>query len=336
MIMKRFFLLIIVFYCGNLFSQYTEKDIYAYIEKYKELAIQKMYQYKIPASITLAQGIFESACGMSKLAVNGNNHFGIKCHKEWSGDTLLVDDDSLGECFRKYSNVEESYNDHSLFLTSRPRYSELFKLDLMDYKAWAKGLKAAGYATNPQYAERLINLIEKFNIAKQDTVYLRRIQSGNFDLPITENKEVTEIKKEEPVQQQTAGTFTCFSAKEGEYPQVQFPFTERTVYENNNNYFIIAKKGDTYASIAKDLQDSEKNIRKYNDIKKGGQPRPGEVIYIESKSKNNPAVTHLVAKGETLRYISQKYGIQIHYIFKYNNLNEKSIIQPGDIIKLKN
>ena len=332
--MKRFFLLLLIMYYGNAFSQYTEKDVYAYIDNYKELAIQKMYQYKIPASITLAQGIFESACGKSKLATSGNNHFGIKCHKEWTGDTLLIDDDSLGECFRKYLKVEDSYTDHSLFLTSRARYSKLFTLDIMDYKAWARGLKAAGYATNPQYAERLITLIEKYNIAKQDTVCLQRIQSGGLKNNIAENK-VEVVEKPVFSSKQPSEKYIFFVAKEGEFPVEQYPFTERKVYVNNKNYFIIAKSGDTYASIAKDVQDSEKNIRKYNDAKNGIQPREGEVIYIENKSKSNPAQKHSVVKGETLRYISQKYAIQLHYLFKYNNLDEKSIIQPGDIIKLK-
>jgi len=155
-----------------LFAQYTEADIYNYIETYKGIAIEKMAEYKIPASITLAQGIFESACGTSRLATDANNHFGIKCHKEWEGDSIKHDDDALQECFRKYLKVEDSYNDHSLFLTSRPRYANLFTIDVMDYKAWAHGLKAAGYATNPQYADKLIGLIERFELAKQDTVAL--------------------------------------------------------------------------------------------------------------------------------------------------------------------
>jgi len=152
------------------FAQYTEADIYNYINTYKEIAIKKMAEYKIPASITLAQGIFESACGTSRLATEANNHFGIKCHKEWQGEFIKHDDDALQECFRKYKEPEESYNDHSLFLTSRPRYANLFKLDAMDYKSWAHGLKAAGYATNPQYADRLISLIERFDLARNDTI----------------------------------------------------------------------------------------------------------------------------------------------------------------------
>jgi flagellum-specific peptidoglycan hydrolase FlgJ len=155
------------------FAQYTKTDIYHYIETYQNIAIQKMVEYKIPASITLSQGIFESACGTSRLAKEGNNHFGIKCHKEWEGDTIAHDDDALQECFRKYKEVEESYNDHSLFITSRPRYENLFTLDIMDYKAWARELKAAGYATNPQYADKLINLIERYDIARLDTICMQ-------------------------------------------------------------------------------------------------------------------------------------------------------------------
>jgi flagellum-specific peptidoglycan hydrolase FlgJ len=154
-------------------AQYTEEDISNYIETYKEIAIQKMAEYKIPASITLAQGIFESACGTSRLATQANNHFGIKCHVEWQGDTIKHDDDERQECFRKYLHPQESYNDHSQFLITRPRYAKLFTLDILDYKSWAHELKAAGYATNPQYADRLISLIERFDLARQDTICMQ-------------------------------------------------------------------------------------------------------------------------------------------------------------------
>jgi len=168
-----FFPFSLLFFPLSLFAQYTTADIYNYIETYKEIAIQKMVEYKIPASITLAQGIFESASGTSRLATLANNHFGIKCHKEWEGETIKHDDDELQECFRKYNRVEESYNDHSQFLISRPRYAKLFTLNIMDYQGWARELKAAGYATNPQYADKLISLIERFNIAKQDTICIQ-------------------------------------------------------------------------------------------------------------------------------------------------------------------
>ncbi|MDR2868058.1 MAG: glucosaminidase domain-containing protein, partial [Bacteroidales bacterium] len=145
-------------------AQYSERDVRAYVNSYKSLAIKKMQEYKIPASITLAQGILESGCGTSRLAIEGNNHFGIKCHKEWNGDTLIRDDDATGECFRKYEKVEDSFDDHSLFLTTRYRYNSLFELDILDYKAWANGLKATGYATSSAYATRLIDLIERYQL----------------------------------------------------------------------------------------------------------------------------------------------------------------------------
>jgi len=139
-----------------------------YIAKYKDVAIIEMNRYGIPASITLAQGILESGNGQSRLAVEGLNHFGIKCHENWNGETILEDDDKKGECFRKYDKVSESYRDHSLFLTERGRYSFLFEYKKTNYKAWAKGLKKAGYATNPKYPQLLIDLIEKHNLNKYD------------------------------------------------------------------------------------------------------------------------------------------------------------------------
>ena len=155
-------LLIISLAC---FSQNTAQD---YINKYKEIAVEEMNLFKIPASITLSQGILESSNGDSFLAKEANNHFGIKCHKDWKGKTITHDDDEKGECFRSYKNPLRSYRDHSLFLVNRDRYSNLFKLKRKDYKGWATGLKAAGYATDPKYADKLISLIERFNLTRFD------------------------------------------------------------------------------------------------------------------------------------------------------------------------
>lgn len=339
---------------AQLSAQYTDQDIVNYVNQYKELAIKKMYEYKIPASITLAQGVFESACGTSRLARDGNNHFGIKCHKDWSGDTVKIDDDELQECFRKYESVEESYNDHSLFLTTRSRYANLFTLDVMDYKAWAHGLKAAGYATNPQYAYRLIDLIERFNIAQCDTIYQQRLASNWFTDENVRQQQAQTVqmiaKKEQrafdkvkpadntktPAAEQKSSPVKVFTAEVKDFPRVKYPFTDRDVFANNKTYFVIAAENDTYASIAKEVQDSEKNIRKYNDINNHvQQPVVGEVVYIGIKGKSGHTKNHLVQEGETLRYIAQKYAIQLNSIFKYNNLNESSVIHPNDIILLK-
>lgn len=323
-----------------LFAQYSEKDIYAYIEQYKDVAMRKMVEYKIPASITIAQGIFESACGKSHLAIDGNNHFGIKCHNDWTGDTILIDDDELQECFRKYASVDESYTDHSLFLTQRKRYANLFELNILDYVAWAKTLKQDGYATNPQYAERLVSLIERYHIARLDTL----CQAGGN---LAEHKTVVakpqvvvkETPKEAPAKKQetkTSGTsMKVFTAIGSDYPTGNSPFSYRKVFENNHTFFIIAQKNDTYEKIAGDVQVAASNLRKFNDVLDGGQPVENEIVYIEAKAKNNTNRVHIVQAGETLRYISQRYGVQLHYILKYNMLDEKSIIHPGDQILLR-
>ena len=381
---------------GRVAAQYTEADMRAYVEQYKDVAMEKMKQYKIPASITLAQGIFESACGKSRLATEGNNHFGIKCHTDWAGDTILVDDDELQECFRKYDSVAASYTDHSLFLTTRRRYANLFALDILDYPAWARTLKADGYATNPQYADRLISLIERFNIARLDTLCLEqqgiaipkpivqthsRASQSESDQNLTAQSQNAEPEQKKPlnrpkieytnnhradaqaksssvetnnhaslpqsnVPQSTentpkpqekpapVGKFKVFTA-DGDYPTGASPFTYRKVFTNNNTYFVVAEAGDTYEKIATDVQVSAANLRRFNDAGKDGQPVEKEIVYIESKAKNNDAKVHVVERGETLRYISQRYAVQLHYIFKYNNLDENSIIQPGNQILLK-
>jgi hypothetical protein len=147
-------------------SAQTKTELY--IEKYSSMSITEMNQFGIPASITLAQGILESGNGESRLATEGKNHFGIKCHSNWSGKTIIEDDDEKGECFRKYSKVADSFRDHSLFLTERGRYSFLFEYNKTDYKKWAKGLKKAGYATNPKYPSLLIDLIEEYDLSRFD------------------------------------------------------------------------------------------------------------------------------------------------------------------------
>lgn len=427
-------------------GQYTEYDIYAYIDTYKELAINKMYEYKIPASITIAQGIFESACGKSHLAVDGNNHFGIKCHKEWTGDTILIDDDELQECFRKYERVEESYDDHSQFLKTRQRYANLFTLDVMDYPGWARGLKAAGYATNPQYADRLISIIERFHIAYLDTLYQQRLQAGYFkNYPEVHPEQMAEFsyvnqyaqaqptvapqpavaeKPAEPSQQRTVQPAnqpepasakpqthrlnthkvhakpshkknpketstppanhkspetkpntntnnannnqpakpaeqkptvpkqeqqpaqptatatstqpTVFTAKKGDFtPYVDYPFTEREVYVNNNTLFILAEEGDTYAKIARDVQLPEKKIKKFNDLTGAAKPIPGEVVYIEKKAKSGEQPTYTVQNSETLRYIAQKTGIRLQKLCDFNGGSPDTPLKKGRIIKLK-
>jgi LysM repeat protein len=174
------FVLGLIFYSSiNATSNLSRKE---YVSVYEKIAIQQMNQYKIPASITIAQGILESGSGNSTLAKTANNHFGIKCHTDWKGEKVYFDDDAKNECFRSYSKVEDSYIDHSMFLSNRKRYESLFSLSSADYKGWAFGLKSAGYATNPKYAEELIKLIEELELFKLDGSSNSPISTSNSSL----------------------------------------------------------------------------------------------------------------------------------------------------------
>ncbi len=352
--MKNFKLILLFFFLPILgFSQaYTQDDIHTYIATYKDLAIRKMYEYKIPASITLAQGILESACGTSRLATYGNNHFGIKCHT-WTGDTIRVDDDELQECFRKYDKVEDSYNDHSLFLTSRSRYDGLFELDLMDHKAWAKGLKAAGYATNPRYPDILISLIERFDLAQYDQQYQELAKTDYFeknrDQEIAKKVEVEKVEEKvevAPVSEKREevktdevrlvnGRMLFMAHNPAQFKEENYPFTSRYVYINNKTLFVIAGANDSYKKIANDVQLSERNLLNYNDVINYKELTEGQVVYIEKKQKTNKAKTHKVtSEHETLEYIAQKYGIRLESLCKWNNLHVGAKLREGERVKL--
>ncbi len=167
----------------------TAQIITDYINQYKEVAKENMRKFGVPASIALGQGILESGAGTGNLSQRANNHFGIKCHVEWTGQSVRHDDDAPNECFRKYDKVIDSYNDHSLFLTSRPWYKPLFKLPKNDYKAWAKGLKTAGYATDPKYPNKLIGLIEKYQLQKIDEEVLG---DGSSSVDVQQKNEISD------------------------------------------------------------------------------------------------------------------------------------------------
>jgi len=230
-----------------------------YIEKYSEIAVGKMKQHGIPASITLAQGILESGAGSSKLAQTGNNHFGIKCH-EWEGERIYHDDDKTNDCFRKYAKPEDSYEDHSQFL-KRPRYASLYELDVTDYKAWAHGLKKCGYATNPNYASLLINLIETYELHA-------------YDQHIVKGKETTGGKKETEVIE-TKSQY-LLESKMGDIAA----YPTHPVKKVNGKKAVIAKAGDTYESIAQEFGLRKWEIRWYNKVKKGTVPEEGQAVFI--------------------------------------------------------
>ncbi len=297
-------------------AQYTENDIFNYIDRYHTLAMEKMRNCGIPASITLAQGILESAAGTSDLAVNANNHFGIKCHSDWKGETYYKSDDAADECFRKYPKAEDSYNDHSNFLKAK-RYEKLFALSQTDYKGWAEGLKECGYATSPTYPERLTSIIEKYRLARFDTLALTGDRDSAQPMPVIRIDTII---------------------TPGMPKQVSYPYTKRPVYAHNGTYFVIAQKDETYLDIAISVQQPLFRIRKYNDLlSRNYEPKEGEWVYIEKKAKySNDYKQHTVTSdSETLRDICQRYGCRMSSIMTMNQLERNASLFKGQIIVLQ-
>ena len=284
-----------------------------YIDAYKDDAVRDMLKTGVPASITLAQAMLESDNGNSTLAREANNHFGIKCHKEWTGDTHHQDDDARNECFRKYKSVLDSYDDHSDFLRTRQRYAFLFSYDRTDYKSWAYGLKKAGYATNPHYPERLIKIIEENNLhvfdsatSPGDAVYVSAA-------PPIRHKPMQQ--KDEPVTEVAL-------------------FARRKGGELNRTKYVIAKDGDTYETLARELDLMPWQILKYNDLKKTDHIREGETIFLKPKRNKAKTAFHVLAEGETLRDVSQQYGVKLKSLYKYNRVEEGTQPAAGEKIWL--
>lgn len=281
----------------------------AYIEKYKDLAIEQMHRHKIPASITLAQGLFESGAGQSRLAKQSNNHFGIKCHNDWTGKRTYHDDDRRNDCFRVYNTVRESYEDHSKFLL-RSRYERLFSLSITDYKGWARGLKACGYATLPTYANKLIEVIELYELYKYDRGGKGGSSSGRTDVVLL------------------AGAM--HELKVVNYRDV-----------------VIAKEGDTWKSLSDELKArgikvSARRLRRYNESpSKYFFPEPGTNIFLQRKGTRadkhlySKEYWHKVQPGESMYSISQKYGIRMKYLYKRNYRPDDYVPQPGDLLKVR-
>lgn len=277
-----------------------------YINQYKDLAIEQMLKYRIPASITLAQGLFESAAGRSSLVKQGNNHFGIKCH-DWTGPRQYHDDDAKGECFRVYSDARGSYEDHSKFLARQPRYAQLFKLKLGDYKGWARGLKACGYATNPQYASKLIQIIELYQLNKFD-------KAKRYDRFMASHS---------GTDQPTRGDGML-----------------HPIHAFNKNYYLIARDGDTFKSIAKEVGISWRKLAKYNERDKRSKLTSGDIIFLKKKRKKAPKQfkkqPHIVKTGESMYSISQKYGVRLKNLYKMNHLDPAYYqIKAGDKIRVR-
>lgn len=247
-----------------------------YIEKYKKIALEQEKEHHIPACITLAQGLLESGAGKSELATKANNHFGIKCHKDWSGATFSHDDETSQECFRKYSKAKDSYEDHSLFLL-RPRYASLFELPIDDYKGWAHGLRRCGYATDPTYAAKLIKLIEDYG--------LNTISGTQTAVEKTAEKPTEDKTAEKPTQDKPAGEDIIAKAF-GKEKKVTASmgevslFAEHQVFSEKMVRWVEAELGDTYETIAYEFNIDESRLRRYNKAEKGEQPEVGQKVYL--------------------------------------------------------
>ena len=288
-----------------------------YIAKYSSLAVSEMQRTGVPASITLAQGLVESAAGKSPLAVHANNHFGIKCHSDWKGMKFYKDDDEVQECFRVYESAEESFRAHSDYLRERDWYSSLFDLDPTDYKGWAKGLRKAGYATDPRYADKLIKLIEDYDL-------------GRFDIPAEKKPDVPVVAEVPPTPARKVLVPTDTLYKE----RVSVSLS-RPVYERNGVPIEYAVEGDSYASIAERHGLFLREILSFNDLKQEEPLEPGSVVYLARKKKEGAYGSYEVRRdGETLWEISQFFGIQLRKLREYNAYRGDAPFEEGDTVLL--
>jgi len=320
--MKNLALLLTLLFPLGLFAQKITPE--EYIQTYKDIAMREMRDHKIPASITLAQGLLESGAGNSALAREAKNHFGIKCHKGWEGKTYYMDDDEKDECFRKYNNAEESFRDHSEFLCGRSRYAALFDLEITDYQGWAKGLKAAGYATNPKYAQLLIDRIELYDLTKYDKIALGQMTDDNVLPDIAPEDELIEL---------------AFSpSNRMAYELVDMTRDKRFIYENNGVRFVYAKEGETPERLAKEFGIKLEKFCGYNLLLHPDEMvfHSGDVVYLAKlKNGNRKAKKHTVEEGETLRDVALRFAVMPEKIMKKNGLAEGQCLRTGQVIWLR-
>ena len=330
-----------------------------YIYRWRATAVDNMEVYGIPASITMAQAILESGFGNGYLARVANNHFCIKCKKSWTGRTITHADDRPDDCFRVYDSVEESFEDHANFLSTGQRYEFLFAYDTDDYKSWAKGLKQAGYATAPDYAERLIGVVERYNLqlldkkngielydeylAKELGVDTEKLAESAAVSPEQEGSEVaTEVAKTEATEADVEylNIKTAYSEQGVDPNNYRVTINSHcgyNVYRVNGTFYIIANEGDTFEHLAELFELSSKLLRRFNDLKGDAQPSKGDIIYIEPKMQSwrGEEMAHIVAEGESLRDISQMYGIRLKALERLNKAYKAKELVAGWSIRLQ-
>lgn len=305
-ILPFFVILSVLFVPARLNGQQRVSTYEAYIDRYGETAVEHMERYRIPASITLAQGILESGAGMSELARRSNNHFGIKCHRGWNGPSVYAADDTPNDCFRSYETVEESYQDHSEFLVAGVRYRSLFELSLTDYKGWARGLQKSGYATDRAYANKLIKLIEDYELYRFDDPKYR--------------KGVSRREREERRRLEASRAIW-----------------EHQPYITHGLVYVIAVSGDSYAGIAREFGFDPEELLKYNEVPADFPLSEGDIVYFQKKKDraDKPYEFHTVQVGESMYSISQKYGIRMRNLYRLNKKSYEYIPEEGDVLKLR-
>jgi len=291
---------------GILVSQNSDR-IREYIKRYKDLAISEMLRTGVPASIKLAQGIHETQAGTSNLVQKSNNHFGIKCKSNWTGESVNHDDDAKGECFRKYRTVEESYRDHSDFLKHSSRYTFLFNINPLDYKEWAYGLKKAGYATNPRYPQALIKLIEDYQL--QDYTLL--------------------ALKQQPADSIIGYSTNQYTRENENNAEVQRPVYPETVFTINAAKVIYVKKGISYLAIAQEYNVSLSKIFEFNEIEEAETTDKDQLLFLQRKRKTGVKEFYIVLPGDDLHRIAQSEGIRLESLLEYNGLRKHDIPLPG-------
>lgn len=345
-----------------------------YIKKWAPTAVKEMYRSGVPASITLAQGLLESRWGQSALAAEGNNHFGIKCHNDWKGKTMKVDDDAKGECFRVYDSAEESFQDHSDFLRYRDRYKFLFDLKPTDYKGWAYGLKKAGYATAPTYAESLIKYIEKYKLYEYDTLTAAEAEAlaNSYEESVDVKDSGSSVKPSKSSSGKVSSAKSSRAARRaarrskkhsslaeeidyghlpasplsieepkkitsGRYEEVQFSL-HREAYSKNGVPFVTSIDGETYSSIAKSYDLTLREILRFNDLSGERELKPGTIVYLQAKkNRSEKGLDKYIvgSDGESLWGICQRFGVKMSSVCKMNGFDENYQPREGDTIVLR-
>ena len=345
-------LLAIGFVCVLGFAKaQTWKTEDQYIQKFAPYAVEEMEKYKIPASITLAQGLLETGGGQSRLAQLGKNHFGIKCKEEWTGKTMKHTDDAPNECFRVYEDPKQSYEDHSIFLATRKYYTKLFDLDPKDYKAWAHGLKKAGYATNPRYAYILIDKIERYklyefdNTSKDEVYYaiLRLYPNLNSDAVFM--AKLSQEKQNEKVIPPTVKvpySQGSYAKKQAEVPDMVAANTKTALLKNilvknhpngDLKFFVMPVDADM-SDIAKKFGISEKRLMKYNELEDSKLAK-NDIIFLEGKNSSGNKETYKAGIGETMHDIAQKFGIKLKKLYSKNRMEAGQEPRAGQVIYLQ-